>query len=162
MGNRVQQKNGKPNKTSIDAGKTGKSVSASIDDVKQCSSVSEIKPLDQFFFRRGEDRYESSCKGCRRQARAGPRPSQADATEPERVHDAEALQVPPRRSAMDGHADETAGLASQSDFRWMEHDGRNLGRHEKHDAVQRLNEFVTLLREGYGEIVGGYVYIRKD
>lgn len=34
---------------------------------------------------------------------------------------------------------------------------------EKHDAVQRLNEFVTILREGYSELMGvENVVIRKN
>lgn len=40
--------------------------------------------------------------------------------------------------------------------------GRQLDHFEKHDAVQRFNEFVSLLREGYSEIVGCHVHIRKN
>lgn len=42
-------------------------------------------------------------------------------------------------------------------------DGKALDHFEKHDAVQRFNEFITLLREGYGDLVGcERVYVRKS
>ncbi len=40
--------------------------------------------------------------------------------------------------------------------------GKNLSCAERYDMVQRFNEFVELLKDGYGAIVGCEVYVRKD
>lgn len=40
--------------------------------------------------------------------------------------------------------------------------GSPLSTAEKTDIIQRFNEFVGILREGYSEILGADVYIKKD
>ncbi len=58
---------------------------------------------------------------------------------------------------------ETSRLANERDFSGLEQIcGKELQLAERHDAVQRLNEFVSLLRTEYGRMVGSHVYIRKN
>lgn len=57
---------------------------------------------------------------------------------------------------------ETARLANDIDCFGSDETNEAMSHFEKCDAIQRFNEFVTILREGYGEIVGSDVYIRKD
>lgn len=58
---------------------------------------------------------------------------------------------------------ETSRLANEMDFSGLEQIcGKELQLVERHDAVQRINEFVALLRTEYGRIVGRHVYIRKN
>lgn len=40
--------------------------------------------------------------------------------------------------------------------------GKKTNNIEQYEIVNRFNEFVTLLREGYSEMVGSEVYVRKD
>jgi len=58
---------------------------------------------------------------------------------------------------------ETSNLVNEIDFSDLETScGNELPLVERFDAIQRFNEFVALLREEYGKMVGGHVYIRKD
>ena len=58
----------------------------------------------------------------------------------------------------------TNEIVDREDFSdWEEFYGYELSRAEKVDAVDRLNEFVLLLREEYGKMVGAdYVYLKDE
>ena len=59
---------------------------------------------------------------------------------------------------------ETSKIVLSSDFDgWTKDNDTKLSHYEKTDAVVRLNEFISLLREGYSGIIERSVYVsRKD
>lgn len=58
---------------------------------------------------------------------------------------------------------QTTSLVEAIDFDELEKcSGRPLDYFERHDAIQQFNEFFAILREGYSEIVGCHVHVRKN
>lgn len=109
-------------------------------------------------------RRDGVCKGCRcqeRAARYGLR-SRTQSSSPTTQTAEKPRKSGPKR-IIEPKKCETSNLVNEIDFSDLEAScGNELPLVERFDAIQRLNEFVSLLREEYGKMVGGYVYIRKD
>jgi hypothetical protein len=131
---------------------------------KRCSSCGETKVITGFSYRTTEQRYESKCKLCRqtsRKCRNGNTEHVLGAVQQLRPQPQRAKLAPKR--IIEPKVGMTNARVQAIDFGDLEKcSGRVLDHFEKHDAVQRFNEFIELLREGYSEIVGSHVHIRKD
>lgn len=129
---------------------------------RACSGCNEIKPLDEFSYRSTEQRYESRCKSCRRTLRK--RKSSSN----EVGHDFGANNNPKQKKYTSNRIIESrVGMTNAQleaiDFSYLENrSGAQFTYVEKNDVVQRFNEFIELLREGYSEIRGVNVFIRKN
>jgi hypothetical protein len=119
------------------------------------------KALSEFYKQSGklEDhvRWDKKCKTCKRKSvNARRRPQKP-----------KHLKITKRSSAPNvskGDISGTAKLVEDLDFADLEQScDKKLSLAEKHDVVQRFNEFIFLLREGYADLVGcERVYVRKD
>lgn len=139
------------------------------DAVTACAKCHQEKQQHDFYEKEKNEngltlRRDHVCKDCRRaerleRYRLGPatiqtpktasQPKKPQKSRPERI-------IEPRNQ-------ETSRLANEMDFSGLEQIcGKELQLAERQDAVQRLNEFVSLLRTEYGRMVGRYVYIRKN
>lgn len=159
---------GPPNaaQAALDERTIGSSATGGGELVKTCTRCSTAKPISEFSYRRTEQRYEAKCKLCRRSLRKRPDSADVGATAATGNVEAKRRRRPvgeaaPRR--VEPGVAETAALVDAIDFGDLEKcGGKALDFYERHDAVQRFNEFVAILLEGYGEMVGRHVYIRKD
>ena len=140
------------------------------DAVSACIKCRQEKRLNDFYEKEKNEnglvlRRDHICKDCRRaerleryRLRSVSTPQIAQAT----VQPKKSPQNKPKR-IIEPRIHETSCLANETDFSDLERlCGKELHLAERHDAVQRLNEFVSLLREEYGRMVGGHVYIRKN
>lgn len=131
-------------------------------EIKTCSLCREAKPLSEFSYRGTELRYESKCKVCRRMLRK--RKSSSD----EVGHDFGADNKPKQKKStpkriIEPRVGMTNAQLEAIDFSYLENrSGVQFTNVEKHDVVQRLNEFVEILREGYSEMRGVNVFITKN
>ena len=132
---------------------------------RTCSQCQEIKPLSAFSFRSTERRYESKCKVCRRMLR------KRNSGTKNVGHDFGAAQTKPQpqkrattpKRIIEPKVGMTNAQLEAIDFSELEKNGSEpMTSVEKHDLVQRFNEFVAILREGYSELRGVNVYIRKN
>lgn len=140
------------------------------DAVTACTKCNREKQQHDFYEKEKNEnglvlRRDHVCKDCRKAerleryrrrsvstlqtSRATRQPEKPSKIRPERI-------IEPR-------IHETSRLANEMDFSGLEQIcGKELQLAERHDAVQRLNEFIALLRTEYGRMVGAHVYIRKN
>lgn len=128
---------------------------------KKCSLCGEIKALCDYSYRSTEHRYESKCKACRRALRRKGGDNRTDVKMPAAVVSGNLRRVRTAKRTIEPTVAMTNAIVDAIDFGDVERE-RPLDHFEKHGAVQRFNEFVALLREGYSEMVGCHVHIRKD
>ncbi len=135
---------------------------------KVCAKCRGSKLINEFYEKEKDAfgnvlRRDGVCKDCRCQertvrynlrSRARPSLLTAQKAEPQKSRPKEIIE--PRKC-------ETSNLVNEIDFSNLEAScGNELPLVERFDAIQRFNEFVALLREEYGKMVGGHVYIRKN
>lgn len=138
-------------------------------ELKTCVKCEVKKGFNEFYEKEKDSfgnvlRRDGVCKDCRCQERtvrynlrSRSRPSSKT------LQKAEKLQKRRPKEIIEPKKCETSNLVNEIDFSNLEAScGNELQLVERFDAVQRFNEFVALLREEYGKMVGGYVYIRKD
>jgi hypothetical protein len=136
---------------------------------KVCAKCRCSKPINEFYEKERDARgnvlrRDGVCKDCRCQERtvrynlrSRVRPSFPTIQKAEKPKKSRPKEIIERKKC------ETSNLVNEIDFSNLEAScGNELPLVERFDAVQRFNEFVALLREEYGKMVGGYVYIRKD
>lgn len=136
---------------------------------KVCAKCRGSKPLNEFYEKEKDAfgnilRRDGVCKGCRCQERTV-RYNRRSRVRPSlpTIQKAEKPQTSRPKEIIEPKKCETLNLVNEIDFSNLETScGNELPLVERFDAVQRFNEFVALLREEYGKMVGGYVYIRKD
>lgn len=130
--------------------------------VRECVLCGASKALSEFYKQSGNSeakvRWDKKCKPCKRKSvNAGRRPQK-----PKHIKIAKRSADPV--SVSKGDMSGTTKLVEVLDFADLEQScDKKISLAEKHDAVQRFNEFVSILREGYAELVGcERVYVRKD
>jgi hypothetical protein len=125
----------------------------------RCSEVKEAK----CFYWRTETRPDSTCIDCRKKERRDRyllKKQDVLSVEhtPKRI-------IEPKKAISEKHeasVHETVQITNKSDFTDMEMFCGKMGFNERCESVQRFNEYIALLREGYGELIGCDVYVRKD
>ena len=140
------------------------------DEIKLCTKCRQEKRLNDFYEKEKDEngltlRRDHVCKDCRKAERLERyrlRPALIPQASPKTSQSKKPPENRPKR-IIEPRIHETSCLANETDFSDLKRIcGKELQLAERHDAVQRLNEFVSLLREEYGRMVGGHVYIRKD
>lgn len=111
----------------------------------------------------GRIRFDCVCMECRRQKRKSQyKEKRAYATASKRIIEPES-SVKFSKKVVDVSQDARIRHVNKVDFSDTEESyGKQLTYNERLEIVQRFNEFIGILREGYGEITGEQVFIRKD
>lgn len=120
---------------------------------KKCFLIEEISE----FYVKGVMRYDPVCIECRRKERKEKYQAKKKTTPSKRIIEPKIIQ-----KKYLGANNDTSALVQKCDFNDMEKVYGKMTITQKHEAIQRLNDFITLLREGYGEMLGCEVYVRKD
>lgn len=137
-------------------------------DRRVCVDCGQEKTIGEFPIKsaknESEIRWDKCCKLCKAQAAKERRKK----TKCEIIHD----EIRPKRiiepkeevsNGSDPRLHETNMLVNRIDFTDLERScGKKLSHAERYEAVQRFNEFISILREGYSDLVGCEVYVRKD
>ncbi len=138
-------------------------------ETKQCKVCGQSKLLSEFSLVSAKDdsklRWAPKCKACKNLQRR----KQIEKIQTKRsngVGNRSKRIIEPDVSVPNGkdlHSIQTNGIVKGMDFADLEsYYGKQLSCAERHDMVQRFNEFIELLKDGYGAIVGCEVYVRKD
>lgn len=114
------------------------------------------KPIEMYY-QRTSVRYDPVCIECRRKERKEKYQAQKQTVQSKRIIEPKIIQNKYSVSNRD-----TATVVQNSDFNDMEKSYGKMTLNQKHEAVQRFNEFISLLREGYSEMLGCEVYVGKD
>ena len=127
-----------------------------------CSQCRQTKSVNNFY-KRTPTRRDPKCIDCRRKERKDRYKIKVQEKEesrepPKRIIEPKKSPVPSGGSRIH----ESNEIAHNGDFDDMEKVYGKLEANERYEIVQRFNELVSLLREGYGELVGCKVYVRKD
>lgn len=126
-----------------------------------CAHCGKSKAQSEFY-RRTPTRLDPTCIECRRKERKEKYQRQinknGDARSTAKRIIEPKLAIPPIESKIF----ETNQIANNCEFDDIENVYGKLSCNERHEVVHRFNEFVSLLIEGYGEILGCNVYVRKD
>jgi hypothetical protein len=82
--------------------------------------------------------------------------------EPEKPHSFRTVNiVRPPKGTIEPRKNETNTLVNTIDFTSLEKTcGKKLSESDRYNAVQDFNEFVSLLREGYSDLIGEDVYVK--
>lgn len=106
-------------------------------------------------------RWAPKCKTCKNARRREPL-VKIKARRPNNVVTRSKRIIEPT-SANEIHGKQANAEFKEMDFADLEnYYGKRLSCAERYDVVQGFNEFVELLKDGYGAIVGCEVYVRKD
>jgi hypothetical protein len=133
-----------------------------ISECRECIVCRTSKSISEFYKQSGNSeaqvRWDKKCKACKRKSvNAGRIPQKS-----------KHLKIAKRSAApvnvSKGDISGTTKPVEDLDFADLEQScDKKLSLAEKHDAVQRFNELISLFREGYAELVGcERVYVRKD
>lgn len=130
--------------------------------VRKCSHCNKIKPSGEFSYRNTEERFESKCKECRRNLRKRKCDTQNKGHDFGAINNPKQKKYTPKR-IIEPRVGMTNAQLEAIDFSYLENSsGVQFTNVEKHDVVQRFNEFIEILREGYSEIRGMNVFIAKS
>ena len=144
-----------------------------------CSNPSCKQPhklQSEFYFKKTENRYESVCKTCKRDRRksnvqkdgstklAQTTQCRAKKRLESSIQRAKRIIEPAgTASAAKTKTNPTAQIINRADFSDMEKScDRKMTDFEKFDAVQRLNEFVEILKDELGRNSRSDIYVIKD
>jgi len=139
-------------------------VSAGSVSKSKCVRCSNIKAPHEFAVKSGrqerEVRRDTICKACKAsEARAR---RDARKSVPKTLPTAQRTIEPKKRFDLSRKNTETSDIALHADFNFYEARGTKMTLAERYDAIRRFNEFIGILREGYGELKGCLVYVKKD
>ena len=133
-----------------------------------CVECGHEKPIESFAIKSSKCeatiRRDKRCKPCKSMTmkRSAIRKVQAeplDQTTPKRIIELKKSEAPRAKSVVF----ETSQIVGFADFDGLEKFyGNKLDGSEKHEIVERLNEFIGLMRDGLGEILGCDVYVSED
>lgn len=123
---------------------------------KQCKGCHTSKGLDAYYIR-SHSRFDPVCIECRLIDKKKKYQSKKNTTPSKRIIEPKSIQ-----KKYIGSNTDTVTLVQNCDFSDIEKNSGKMTVTQKHEIIQRFNEFITILRDGYGEMLGCEVYVKKD
>jgi hypothetical protein len=133
---------------------------------KKCPHCEKTLLLDYFYPIKASDesnpRWERICKECKKKRRNGGRNLFSPRKPPRKDHNyTEIEQSLMDKETIELRKNETNRIVNNIDFSELEECcGKILSDSEKYKAVERFNEFISILKEEYEKEVGYSVYVK--
>jgi hypothetical protein len=132
-------------------------IDGSLEQSHRCISCKRSKSASCFYpHSKTKNGYEGRCKECKKKTRGVKQI-------PTPITTRSVRQKKRPKETIEPKINETSKRINEINFSDLEQaKGGPLEYVEKYDAVQRLNEFVSILKEEYAKVIGYDVYVRKD